>query len=80
MGVGRTEMLILKAKTHKAKNLLKRWGNQWEIIPTDRRGSPGVILAKSIRDKTGDKLNLAQSARNIHLEHDDDFEVEVKVG
>jgi hypothetical protein len=80
MWAGRNEMLILKAKTHKAKTLLKRWGNQWEIIPTDRRGSPGVVLVKSTRDKTGNKLNLAQSARNINLEHDEDFEVEVKAG
>ena len=73
-------MLILKAKTHKAKTLLKRWGNEWEIIPTDRKSSPGVILAKSVRDKTGDKLNLPLSARNIHLENDIDFEVNTKVG
>ena len=73
-------MLILKAKTHKAKTLLKRWGNEWEIISTNRNGSPGVILAKSARDKTGDKLNLPLSARNIHLENDIDFEVNVKAG
>ena len=72
-------MLILKARTHKAKILLKRWGNEWEIIPTDRNSSPGVILAKSVKDKTGDKLNLPLSARNIHLENDIDFEVTTKV-
>ena len=73
-------MLILKAKTHKAKNVLKRWGNEWEIIPIDRKGSPGIILVKSIKDKTGNKLNLAQSARNINLENDVDFEIEFKAG
>ena len=73
-------MLILKAKNKQSKALLKKWGNEWEIIPIDRKGSPGVVLVKSIRDKTGDKLNLPLSARNIHLENDIDFEVNVKAG
>jgi hypothetical protein len=73
-------MLILKAKTHKAKNIVKKWGKEWEIIPTNRKGLFGLVLVKSIRDRTGNRMNLPQSARNLYLENDDDFEVEVKAG
>ena len=69
-------MIILRGKTHKAKNLIKKWGNRWDII----HARDGQVLVQSQKDKSSmNKLSLADSARWVNLSDDSDFEVESRV-
>ena len=61
--------MILKAKTHKGKNVLKRWGDQWVIRET--RQTNLFIFAAS--DTSGSTNTLPDSIRWIKKSEDPDF-------
>ena len=61
----------LSAKTHKGKNVLKRWGDQWEIIETRQSN----LFIKAHKDISGNKNNLPDSVRWIKISEDPDFTI-----
>lgn len=64
-------MLTLIPKTAKAKQKIKQWGNQWSIL----RLNGDRMLLVSAKDKTGNRINLPDSARWVYKVDDKDFDI-----
>lgn len=76
-------MIFLTAKTHKGKNVIAKWGNEWEKFNDDNR--PGKMLIKAIIDDSGVshsdwKLGLGgfpDSIRCVRIVGDTDFDITI---
>ena len=62
-------MIKLAAKTHKAKNIIKRWGEDWQIVEINK----SKLFIQSAKDESGDDHNLPDSVRWIEVFNDVDF-------
>jgi hypothetical protein len=68
-------VIKLTPKTHKGKNVTRKWGNIW----TERTRTKDKIMIISSNDKSGDSHNLPNSVRWILIHNDPDFDTSMNV-